>query len=132
VVTFPGALVKWRLALCAAIVTLAVPLAHATDGFSRGPILCPFRLITGMPCPTCGTTRAIGSLLLGNVSESVRLNPLGLLLVITTLWFIFSPSSLMNAGRTIGRGFEKQPVFLRLSAVVGLTALGWIRAYAYR
>jgi hypothetical protein len=41
------------------------------------PVLCPFRALTGLPCPSCGLTRsfiALGHLQLG---ESLAYHPLG-------------------------------------------------------
>lgn len=40
-------------------------------------IICPFRRTTGIPCPSCGMTRAIGWLLRGEVSRSLHYHPLG-------------------------------------------------------
>lgn len=40
------------------------------------PVLCPFRAITGLPCPTCGSTRALFAFLGGRPLEALRLNPL--------------------------------------------------------
>jgi hypothetical protein len=37
---------------------------------------CPFREITGVPCPTCGTTHAALALLHGHVIASLAANPL--------------------------------------------------------
>jgi len=43
-----------------------------------GPLVpaCPFRAITGVPCPTCGTTHAALALLNGRVGDSFAANPL--------------------------------------------------------
>jgi len=38
--------------------------------------LCPFALVTGLPCPGCGMTRATRALLRGNLAESVGWHPL--------------------------------------------------------
>jgi len=43
----------------------------------RGPVLCPFRLITGGPCPVCGLTRAVGHALSGDVRCSRGQHRLG-------------------------------------------------------
>ena len=40
------------------------------------PVLCPFKRMTALPCPTCGTTRAVLNLLAGDVAAAVACNPL--------------------------------------------------------
>ncbi|MDX2437154.1 MAG: DUF2752 domain-containing protein [Acidobacteriota bacterium] len=37
---------------------------------------CTFKAWTGVPCPTCGTTRAAMSFLSGNLGEAFATNPL--------------------------------------------------------
>ena len=37
---------------------------------------CPFRAITGIPCPTCGTTHAALALLHGHIGAALAANPL--------------------------------------------------------
>lgn len=37
---------------------------------------CPFAHLTGLPCPTCGGTRAVRALLAGNFRAAFRWNPL--------------------------------------------------------
>jgi hypothetical protein len=44
-----------------------------------GPILCPFRLITGLPCPGCGLTRSWVYLAHGQLGDALRANPFGFL-----------------------------------------------------
>ena len=38
--------------------------------------LCPFRLVTGLTCPGCGSTRALHQLLHGHFASAFMLNPL--------------------------------------------------------
>jgi hypothetical protein len=57
---------------------------------------CVFRSLTGIPCPTCGTTRAATAFLDGNLMAALSANPLaavgGLLFVagapLAALWAI--------------------------------------------
>lgn len=64
----------------AALTRLAVPigglcLCALTDpDHPTGLILCPFRLLTGWPCPLCGMTRGLGALLRGRWSDAVQLH----------------------------------------------------------
>ena len=37
---------------------------------------CWFRQLTGLPCPTCGATRSVLSLVHGNLAEAIGHNPL--------------------------------------------------------
>src|SRR5215210_2199200 len=42
---------------------------------------CPFRAVTGLDCPGCGTTRALRQLLTGHPGAAVGLNALTVLLL---------------------------------------------------
>jgi hypothetical protein len=42
-----------------------------------GPVLCPFRLMTGLPCPGCGLTRSWVYLAHGQVDDALGANPFG-------------------------------------------------------
>ena len=43
--------------------------------------VCPFRALTGLNCPGCGTTRGLHQLLHGNVIAAFEFNPLTMLLL---------------------------------------------------
>ena len=64
--------------------------AKRLNGFSQGPIICPVRLLTNIPCPACGTTRSIGSIAIGDFDRAWNLNPLGYLVyLLAIIWAIF-------------------------------------------
>jgi hypothetical protein len=46
------------------------------------PSPCIFKAATGLPCPSCGTTRAIAALAGGDVGGSLLWNPFGLLVAL--------------------------------------------------
>ncbi len=41
------------------------------------PDLCPFRVMTGLPCPGCGMTRALACIAHGHFADSWGFHPLG-------------------------------------------------------
>lgn len=57
----------------------AVALAGATvmspEQAANGPVVCPFRLLTGLPCPGCGLTRAWVFALHGDLGAAMSANP---------------------------------------------------------
>lgn len=48
---------------------------------------CPFRAVTGLRCPGCGGTRAMYSLLNGDLAGAIRMNPLVLVLYPVVIGF---------------------------------------------
>lgn len=79
----------WALAAIGAWAVLAAA-AHWLGRAAGAPAtLCPLRRLTGLPCPTCGSTRAAFSLLSGHVGAAWAYNPLvfcvGVLLAVSLL-----------------------------------------------
>ncbi len=52
---------------------------------------CVFRTLTGLPCPTCGSTRSMVCLVHGDLSGALMMNPLTTLtLIAAVLFFLYS------------------------------------------
>lgn len=80
---------------------------------------CPMVLITGLPCPGCGMTRAIALFLIGEFTRSWNLQPQAILWIIFALWIV------------IRRYFmEKKVIGFQMIFAALLTLL--IVAYSYR
>ena len=60
---------------------LAASFLYFPLAFGRGPVLCPFALILGLPCPGCGITRAFGLVTHGRPREAFDYHPLWPLLL---------------------------------------------------
>jgi len=60
------------------LIGACIPLTWLT----AGPSLCPFKLLTGLPCPGCGMTRSAVALLHGDVMTSAYFHPLGVPMVL--------------------------------------------------
>ncbi len=65
------------VALASAGALFAACLLSPSDA-PHGPVVCPFRLVTGLPCPGCGLTRAWVFLAHGRVGDAVSANPFAL------------------------------------------------------
>ncbi|MBN2558348.1 MAG: DUF2752 domain-containing protein [Clostridia bacterium] len=66
--------------------------------------LCVFRRITGLPCPSCGMTRAYVELLSGNVAGAFLMHPL--------FWFIPIIIGLMIHTQATGKSHTKAYVVI--------------------
>ena len=76
-----------------------------SDHIANGPILCPFRLITGHPCPLCGSTRAVGALCAGDIRAAWDLNPFGVAATFLVASLVLPPGlgvTLRAASRRLG------------------------------
>ena len=92
---------------------------------------CPTRIIWGIPCPSCGTTRAVQAAFHGEWLESLCYNPLGILLVammvVIPIWILADvltdSASLLKTYCFIERKFRSWPY-----ALAGILAIliNWI------
>ena len=84
---------------------------------------CVFKAFTGIPCPTCGTTRSLMYLAYGDLHGALLLNPaFALVMVLAVLWFFYNSIVLLfNASRlslsltSIESNFVR---FITLSAIL--------------
>ena len=68
----------WSLgSLCALAMAPLVPLLSRLTG------PCPFHALTGLPCLTCGTTRAALALVRGDLATALTFNPLAASAMVT-------------------------------------------------
>lgn len=74
-----------RLLLLHAAVALGTGAYMLVMMFSG--IHCPIRALTGIPCPTCGFTRAALALLQGDIAQSLHIHPMLLPVLVSCLLF---------------------------------------------
>jgi hypothetical protein len=59
----------------------------------KNTFFCPFKKISGIPCPSCGTTRSVLFFLKGEPIQALKINPLGMLsmliIFLTPFWITF-------------------------------------------
>ena len=70
-----------------ALVVLAVVAARLAPRslLAADAVICPFRLVTGRPCPACGLTRSWSAATHLDVRESAAWHPLGIPLLVGAL-----------------------------------------------
>jgi hypothetical protein len=60
---------------------------------NQGPSVCMIKNITGVPCPSCGSTRSVSAILHGDIRSAIRFNPFGLIItlimIISPLWILY-------------------------------------------
>lgn len=75
---------------------------------------CPFRALTGLWCPGCGTTRALYALLHGDLAGAFGLNPLMVVALPYLGYYAASYASLGLRGRALANLFGS-PLFAWLA-----------------
>ena len=89
-VSFPAAA---GAAYAAVVVQAAYPLIP-----ENGATFCPFRVLTGIPCPGCGMGHALVFALRGDFAGSWHSHPLGIPLL--ALWTAWLGWGLVNLARS--------------------------------
>ena len=117
---------NWPLApVVVTVVWLALVAAGACWGeyTHREITLCPFRRLTGLPCPGCGSTRAVMSLLHGEPAKALAWNPL-----VTAALCLFAGVAALRLGAARKVHVELGPVQRRiaLAGLVGLFLANWV------
>ena len=120
--TARSAAARWAAPVgVAAAAAVSCALVSSTTSDS-GPVLCPFRLITGLDCPGCGMTRGVAALTRGDVGRAADHNLLLFLLVPLLAWVY-----LAWASDRIGLRLRVPPVVV--PTWLARTVLGAVLAY---
>ncbi len=86
----------------------------AGDDPNNESTVCLFKNVTSMPCPSCGSTRAVVALAEGDFMGAFQWNPIGfiiaLVLVISPLWIA---SDLLARRRTLPGFIERAENWLQ-------------------
>jgi hypothetical protein len=89
-------------------------------------VVCTFKAMTGLPCPTCGSTRALGRLFALDLAGALSMNPLATLgLLALGVWAL---ADLLLAARRRRLALEVAPrlAFGLRVTVVTLVLANWV------
>lgn len=88
--------------------------------------VCAFHLITGLPCPTCGMTRALCQALHGDWVRSVASHPAGLIVAAWLVgWMVWSAAEAYR-GRMLLEPLRSRLANLLLAAGITVAAAFWV------
>ena len=110
-------------------VWLGFNLSNAISNSDFG--VCIIKETTGIPCPSCGSTRSVVSLIDGNVKDALYWNPIGIILVVilvvTPFWLVFDlvskKQSVLNFYIGIEQVFQQKRFAI---PAIGLVIINWI------
>lgn len=116
-----------------ALGAVGVGILAAVVDPANGPIVCPFRLATGLDCPLCGATRAVHSFATGHLVRALDHNALvTLVLPLAVLALVVAIVAAMR-GRPVRWPTLPRGAWIALAVVVSafwvlrnLAAFAWL------
>ena len=119
-----------RVVLVALAWLLTRAASTRTSGFEDGPVLCPWRLLTGYPCPGCGGIRAMGAISTGQFEQAWLLNPVAFLVSGVALVWAFRITPLIKFAQKASIKFRSQAFAIQVITMALLYTFVWIAAIA--
>lgn len=106
------------LGACALVAITMVALLH----LDRLPFtLCVFKAATGLPCMTCGTTRALARLARLDLAGALAMNPLATLGTLTLAPWAAADLLLLPRGRALS--LELSPAAARMARIAAVASV---------
>lgn len=75
---------------------------------------CPMKHLTHIPCPSCGSTRSVISLVNGDITTSFLINPFGMLIagimIVVPFWILYDVANRKNS---LLHAYKQMEIYLR-------------------
>ncbi|MBL7970311.1 MAG: DUF2752 domain-containing protein [Prolixibacteraceae bacterium] len=105
------------MACVAGYIWLYIGLSIHQSGIKTVEV-CPIKHLTNIPCPSCGSTRAVILLTKGEFVKALLLNPLGyvvaVIMMLTPFWIL---ADLVTQKETLYKCYQKTEMHLRKPGV---------------
>ena len=93
--------------------------------------VCFFKSVTSVPCPACGTTRSVVTLLEGNMNNAIMINPFGILAIVLLItlppWVMYD---LIKRRESFYRFYKRAELFVQqkyvASALIMVVIANWV------
>ena len=118
----------WAVAAVGLWVALGATAVYLSRQTGVEVVLCPFRLLTGLPCPTCGLTRGALALLAGKPLRAWTFNPL--LFTAIAIWLLLLLVR-VAFGRAVRLDLPRRQRRTAWVALVVLIAVNWAYLFVY-
>jgi hypothetical protein len=106
---------------------LAAAAAAALLRLDRLPLtLCVFKGLTGLPCPTCGSTRAVSRLFALDFAGALAMNPFTTLLAVAVAAWALADLALLPRRQAVGLEVREPLGFGLRAAVVLAFVANWL------
>jgi hypothetical protein len=112
----PYGLIYGTIALLALVAVRFLPVQNVFPS-------CAFKAFTGVPCPTCGTTRLLMHLSQGDLFGALSLNPaVALAIVAALLLIVYDAAALYSGSRVVCSLTQREAVWIRSGTAAALLA----------
>lgn len=119
-----GFLVEYGLVY--GILGILVLIAARLLPLSSIPFACPFKAITGIPCPTCGSTRAFMYFAHLDIVGAFSINPLiSTLIILGIVLLFYSLSAFFLSPLSLSIKLNRRENRFIRSGVIGVIILNW-------
>jgi len=128
--SIPGA--RRGAIIVAAIAGTVLLLSSVLPSVDNGPVLCIFRRLTTLPCPSCGMTRGFIALGHGDLRKALTMNVASPVAYAAT-WAIFALAVVQClTGRDILAPLWSRVARIVLIVTIGVMGLAWLVNLARR
>lgn len=116
---------------CAAGYIWLIMNYYRTFSLALEPGVCLVKRVTGVPCPSCGTTRSVLSILKGDILEGIQWNPFGIIIILILFIFpVWIISDVLSRNDSLFNSYNQTELFLKRKWIaipaILLVLLNWI------